>query len=86
MSLDTARRVLRIEAQAIQDVLRRLDATFEKAVDVLFEAKNLPLVDANALENAVAVQQAMVIDADPGVRLVEQLAVDVNLGCHPGVP
>jgi len=36
MSLETARRVLKIEAQAIQDVLARLDASFEKAVEVLF--------------------------------------------------
>jgi arabinose-5-phosphate isomerase len=39
MSLDTARRVLKIEAQAIQDVFARLDASFEKAVDVLFNCK-----------------------------------------------
>jgi arabinose-5-phosphate isomerase len=39
MSLDTARRVLKIEAQAIQDVLQRLDSTFEKAVDLLFACK-----------------------------------------------
>ena len=39
MSLNTARRVLKIEAQAIQDVLARLDATFEKAVDLLFACK-----------------------------------------------
>jgi arabinose-5-phosphate isomerase len=39
MSLDTARRVLKIEAQAIHDVLSRLDATFEKAVDLLFACK-----------------------------------------------
>jgi arabinose-5-phosphate isomerase len=39
MSLDTARRVLKIEAQAIQDVLARLDANFEKAVDLLFACK-----------------------------------------------
>jgi arabinose-5-phosphate isomerase len=39
MSLDTARRVLRIESQAINDVLARLDATFEKAVDALFACK-----------------------------------------------
>lgn len=37
MSLDTARRVLRIEAQAIQDVLARLDASFERAVDLLLK-------------------------------------------------
>jgi len=36
MSLETARRVLKIESQAISDALARLDATFEKAVDLLF--------------------------------------------------
>jgi arabinose-5-phosphate isomerase len=44
MSLDTARRVLKIEAQAIQDVLARLDASFERAVDVLFECKGRVVV------------------------------------------
>jgi arabinose-5-phosphate isomerase len=44
MSLDTARRVLKIEAQAIQDVLARLDASFEKAVDVLFGCKGRVVV------------------------------------------
>lgn len=39
MSLDTARRVLKIEAQAITEALARLDATFEKAVDILFACK-----------------------------------------------
>jgi arabinose-5-phosphate isomerase len=39
MSLDCARRVLRIEAQAIQDVMARLDGSFERAVDVLFACK-----------------------------------------------
>jgi arabinose-5-phosphate isomerase len=44
VSLETARRVLKIEAQAIQDVLARLDATFEKAVDVLFACKGRVVV------------------------------------------
>ncbi len=44
MSLDTARRVLRIEAQAIQDVLARLDPSFDKAVDVLFACKGRVVV------------------------------------------
>ena len=44
MSLDTARRVLKIEAQAIQEVLARLDATFEKAVDILFHCKGRVVV------------------------------------------
>src|SRR6266404_5140610 len=39
MSLDTARRVLRIEAQAIQDVMARLDGAFERAVELLFACK-----------------------------------------------
>ena len=36
MSLETARRVLQIEAQAIHDVQARLNTSFENAVDVLF--------------------------------------------------
>jgi len=39
MSLETARRVLKIEAQAVSEALARLDATFEKAVDLLFACK-----------------------------------------------
>ena len=39
MSLDTARRVLRIEAQAIQDVMARLDGAFERTVELLFACK-----------------------------------------------
>jgi arabinose-5-phosphate isomerase len=44
MSLNTARRVLQIEAQAIQDVLSRLDASFERAVDLLFACKGRVVV------------------------------------------
>ncbi len=44
MSLESARRVLRIEAQAIQDVLARLDASFEQAVNVLFACKGRVVV------------------------------------------
>ena len=39
MSLETARRVLKIESQAINDAMARLDATFERAVDLLFSCK-----------------------------------------------
>jgi len=39
VSLETARRVLRIEAQAIADVIARLDRTFERAVELLFACK-----------------------------------------------
>lgn len=44
MSLDTARRVLKIEAQAIQDVLERLDGSFERAVEFLFTCKGRVVV------------------------------------------
>jgi arabinose-5-phosphate isomerase len=44
MSLETARRVLRIEAEAIQGVLSRLDAAFERAVEILFECKGRVVV------------------------------------------
>ncbi len=37
MSLETAKRVLRIEAEAIEGLLDRLDARFERAVDLLFQ-------------------------------------------------
>ena len=44
MSLETARRVLKIEAQAIQYVLARLDERFVRAVDVLFGCKGRVVV------------------------------------------
>ena len=39
MSIETARRVLRIEIAAIEGLLARLDATFERAVDALLGCK-----------------------------------------------
>jgi arabinose-5-phosphate isomerase len=44
MSLEAARRVLKIEAQAIQDMLARLDHHFEKAVELLFGCKGRVVV------------------------------------------
>jgi arabinose-5-phosphate isomerase len=44
MSLESARRVLRIEAQAIQDLRARLDASFERAVELLFSCKGRVVV------------------------------------------
>lgn len=44
MSLETARRVLRIEAEAIRGVLERLDARFEQAVELLFQCKGRVVV------------------------------------------
>jgi len=44
MSLASARRVLRIEAQAIEDLQARLDASFERAVELLFSCKGRVVV------------------------------------------
>jgi arabinose-5-phosphate isomerase len=44
MTIETARRVLRIEGQAIQDVLERLDGSFVAAVDLLFACKGRVVV------------------------------------------
>src|SRR5947199_10823406 len=54
MSLESARRVLKIEAQAIQDVLARLDATFEKAVNLLFACKGRVAVTGMGKSGLVA--------------------------------
>lgn len=39
MSLDIAKRVLRIEAEAIADLVERLDARFDQAVELLYACK-----------------------------------------------
>ncbi|MGA3294248.1 MAG: KpsF/GutQ family sugar-phosphate isomerase [Candidatus Acidiferrales bacterium] len=43
-ALDTARRVLRIEAEAIAGLIDRLDATFEKAVELLYACRGRAVV------------------------------------------
>ena len=52
-------------------------------VDVLAEAEDLAVVNADAFEDAVAVEQAVIVDADLGVGFVVELAVDVDLGSCP---
>ena len=54
MSLDAARRVLRIEAQAIQDVLARLDASFDRAVELLYHCKGRVVVSGMGKSGLVA--------------------------------
>lgn len=44
MSLDTARRVLRIEAEALADLQKRLDGSFERAADVILACKGRVVV------------------------------------------
>ena len=47
---------------------------------VAFE--NFAVIDPDALENAVPIQQAMVVDAQLGVGLVEKLAIDPDFRGH----
>ena len=44
MSLETAKRVLRIEAQAIEDMRGRLDERFDRAVETLFQCQGRVVV------------------------------------------
>ena len=44
MSLESARRVLRIEAEALGEMLKRLDARFEQAVELLLACKGRVVV------------------------------------------
>ena len=44
MSLATAKRVLRIEAEALNELLQRLDGSFERAVDLLLACKGRVVV------------------------------------------
>ena len=44
MSLETAKRVLRIEAEAIAGLIERLDARFEQAVELLYSCKGRVVV------------------------------------------
>src|ERR1700736_268111 len=53
-SLDSARRVLQIEAQAIQDVMERLDGKFEKAVELLFACKGRVVVSGMGKSGLIA--------------------------------
>jgi arabinose-5-phosphate isomerase len=54
MSLDTARRVLRIEARALEEVLTRLDESFTRAVDLLLACKGRVVVTGMGKSGLVA--------------------------------
>ncbi len=54
MSLETAKRVLRIEARAIEEVMARLDGAFERAVDLLLACKGRVVVTGMGKSGLVA--------------------------------
>jgi hypothetical protein len=74
------RRLLAAEGNFQCDVA----GTFVKTLNVLAQTEGFAAVNANALEDAVAVKQAVIEDAHFGVRFVEQFSVDPDLA-H-GVP
>jgi len=54
MSLETARRVLRIETRALEEVMARLDHSFERAVDLLLACKGRVVVTGMGKSGLVA--------------------------------
>lgn len=54
MSLETARRVLQIEAQALREVQARLDSTFDRAVNLLFACKGRIVVTGMGKSGLIA--------------------------------
>jgi arabinose-5-phosphate isomerase len=54
VSLETARRVLRIEARAIEEVMARLDGAFERAVELLLACKGRVVVTGMGKSGLVA--------------------------------
>jgi hypothetical protein len=49
---------------------------------MLFQSENIPAVAPYSLENTVAIKQTVIINADFGIFLRIELAVDVNLQRH----
>jgi len=82
VSLDTARRVLRIEAGALQDLLQRLDARFERAVEVLLGCKGRVVVTGMGKSGLVGRKIAATFSSTgtPSVFLHPAEAVHGDLG------
>src|SRR5207253_10664109 len=53
-----------------------------QAIEVLVQPEHAPVIHADSLEHAVAVQETVIEHRDLGVRLVVVLAVDPDRGCH----
>ncbi len=82
MSLDTARRVLRIEAEALGDLLRRLDGRFEQAVDLLMVCKGRVVVTGMGKSGLIGRKIAATFSSTgtPSVFLHPAEAVHGDLG------
>ena len=87
MSLETARRVLRIEAEALKDLQERLDAGFGRAVDVLFACKGRVVVTGMGKSGLIGRKIAATLSSTgtPSVFLHPAEALHGDLGMlQPG--
>jgi arabinose-5-phosphate isomerase len=82
VSLETARRVLRIEAEAIGELLQRLDARFERAVDLLIASKGRVVVTGMGKSGIIGRKIAATFSSTgtPSVFLHPAEAVHGDLG------
>jgi arabinose-5-phosphate isomerase len=82
LSLDTARRVLRIEADALSELSRRLDANFERAVELLFACKGRVVVTGMGKSGLIGRKIAATFSSTgtPSVFLHAAEAVHGDLG------
>jgi len=81
--LDGAERLLDHLLLRPGDLQRDVQGALVEPFDVFVQPEDLAGVDSQPFEDAVAVEQTVIVDADLGVRLVEQLAVDIDAG-HAG--
>lgn len=96
MSLETARRVLRIEAEALGEIMRRLDESFERAVELLMACKGRVVVTGMGKSGligrkiaatfsstgtpAVFLHPAEAVHGDLGMLMREDVALAVSYG------
>jgi arabinose-5-phosphate isomerase len=82
VSLETARRVLRIEAEALGEIMRRLDESFERAVDLLMGCKGRVVVTGMGKSGLIGRKIAATFSSTgtPSVFLHPAEAVHGDLG------
>jgi arabinose-5-phosphate isomerase len=82
VSLETARRVLRIEAEALGEIMRRLDESFEHAVDLLMSCKGRVVVTGMGKSGLIGRKIAATFSSTgtPSVFLHPAEAVHGDLG------
>jgi arabinose-5-phosphate isomerase len=82
MSLETARRVLRIEAEAIEGLAARLDATFDRAVETLLACKGRVVVTGMGKSGLIGRKMAATFSSTgtPSVFLHPAEALHGDLG------